>query len=1050
MKKVEDQDWKKAAKMVLNVFPEMYKMLVGADRYLKERNFGTSVDLTKSLIRTNIPGNKKVGGGHRVKKVVLNDNWNAMTSGEENGKDYTLVYKYNNEDGTTSGVASYEPMAGGDENPFKMPAGWNGKDHLFKNRKNRSNPLGPVTVSYDLDPVGEEYFPSPSVGYSRVSIETEKPNNNIKRHETGYKVLEFYTAKDFPTIAEFTDIEFKNFETGKLSAKKKSKLGSKFKVIAPVSYSKKYAGASQGFYIEQNDMHGKPKATFDIPSQGSDYVSGTRYYYKNDGNKRLVNDIQLLKPDNTIETGICGYNEDPTFYASRLNTVDISFDLHLDVDIKGGSFAVPMISPSLHTVAQDTRMFVITKMGYRQGIVDRVEVIDKGSSTFTQNLAWDALTGQVLLSKVANEHRDDVYSLTKPAHWMYKEMQGAYQNIDEYFSGIHTITAGTGYPQNALIDNKGILFPGDELVNEETAQHYWILDRNNSTNTVSFIDEYGMPAVINSDDMFRIIRSGHRNVLSGAAESISMQGNPVQGGTFLNYDKVINAGGITYSDFRQLYYPDRYCVEFNCVNNPYNPLGESPSLTAAGSNWDFNYAEVMPSGSGVLYTPNNFGFGTLPDGHSWLKPVFNNCCNLSDSASGDSAGGASILTPGCPNCILMDHAGFYPGQNINPFVWGIKGIWRPFSQYVYNDRRDASAMRATAQTDPSNPNTTQMRKAGFIESYNPFWSWLSGNWTANTAQTLNNPWVYKDNIVHTDIFGNDRQDINALNISSAVLYGYKMKLPVASAPNAKVEDLMYEGFEEYSPSEYLNGDCNDGCVTLADNWPFNDRFKTVNNHQHWPIYKALLGGLNRISDQKSHTGYHSLKLKPGNTDIPISPKPAGTNYSMSGNPNRFYKVQPSDMIDRFRPMAGKEYLISMWVLEGQTSQFDFDLLAGSTVLTKTKEQAGGDIVIDGWRRLSYKFTMGSGELTLRLKNNSQGTGNSAFCFVDDVRVLPFQSNMTSYVYDRETYRLLAVLDANNFAVFYEYDAEGNLVRKKAETEKGIVTTQEQRTSTIKK
>ncbi len=38
--------------------------------------------------------------------------------------------------------------------------------------------------------------------------------------------------------------------------------------------------------------------------------------------------------------------------------------------------------------------------------------------------------------------------------------------------------------------------------------------------------------------------------------------------------------------------------------------------------------------------------------------------------------------------------------------------------------------------------------------------------------------------------------------------------------------------------------------------------------------------------------------------------------------------------------------------------------------------------------------------------------------------------MKSYVYDPINLRLVAELDANNYATFYEYDAEGGLIRTK--------------------
>ena len=52
--------------------------------------------------------------------------------------------------------------------------------------------------------------------------------------------------------------------------------------------------------------------------------------------------------------------------------------------------------------------------------------------------------------------------------------------------------------------------------------------------------------------------------------------------------------------------------------------------------------------------------------------------------------------------------------------------------------------------------------------------------------------------------------------------------------------------------------------------------------------------------------------------------------------------------------------------------------------------------------------------------------------------------MKSFVYDPVSLRLMAELDANNYATFYEYDDQGNLIRVKKETERGIVTLKESR------
>ena len=65
-------------------------------------------------------------------------------------------------------------------------------------------------------------------------------------------------------------------------------------------------------------------------------------------------------------------------------------------------------------------------------------------------------------------------------------------------------------------------------------------------------------------------------------------------------------------------------------------------------------------------------------------------------------------------------------------------------------------------------------------------------------------------------------------------------------------------------------------------------------------------------------------------------------------------------------------------------------------------------------------------------------------FFDDLRIHPIDASMVSHVYDMRNHFLMDDLDENNYAVFYEYDEEGKIIRIKRETEKGIVTIEEKR------
>jgi len=46
------------------------------------------------------------------------------------------------------------------------------------------------------------------------------------------------------------------------------------------------------------------------------------------------------------------------------------------------------------------------------------------------------------------------------------------------------------------------------------------------------------------------------------------------------------------------------------------------------------------------------------------------------------------------------------------------------------------------------------------------------------------------------------------------------------------------------------------------------------------------------------------------------------------------------------------------------------------------------------------------------------------------------------VYDPRNFRLLASFDDQHFGMYYQYNAEGKLVRKLVETERGMRTVQE--------
>jgi YD repeat-containing protein len=99
-------------------------------------------------------------------------------------------------------------------------------------------------------------------------------------------------------------------------------------------------------------------------------------------------------------------------------------------------------------------------------------------------------------------------------------------------------------------------------------------------------------------------------------------------------------------------------------------------------------------------------------------------------------------------------------------------------------------------------------------------------------------------------------------------------------------------------------------------------------------------------------------------------------------------------------------------------------------------------IIDGWQQVQVAFS-------LPIWSTSAQLLVPPGYFIDDLRVFPASANMKSFVYNPVNEKLMATLDENNFATMYEYDQEGNLVRVKKETAKGIMTVSESRSGNPK-
>lgn len=484
--------------------------------------------LNKSWIRLNNPNMHKLGGGCRVKKISVADKWDAMTSNAMPSFSYGQEYFYENEDGSSSGVASYEPQLGGDENSLHTPV-------FFDAEKL----LAPDDENYLEEPFGESFFPSPSVGYGRVTVQNIK-YSGVTKHASGKVVHEFYTAKDFPTVTDRSGVDAIREKTDPLS------LSSFLQINV-----KDYMTASQGYYIELNDMHGKPKAQEVYQEGVSTPISSIEYVYKSspylNGSYRLDNTAEVISPSGTVSSKNVGIFFDfvTDFREQKTNTIGGSINYNTDVIyIIIGTLSIPTVWPGINKEETRFRSAVSSKVVQRFGLIDKVIAKDLGSTVETQNLAYDSETGEVILTQTKTDYNDPLYSLKFPAYWYYDGMGPAYKNIGLTLKNVsYSNSTGVGTVTNA----SQYFTPGDELEMDRSGDSSRVWVTAVGSNSITLRNKAGGKPSTGSYEI-KVIRSGRRNMQMENMASITTLQNPLTSLNNNQYQKVIAASGVEFND----------------------------------------------------------------------------------------------------------------------------------------------------------------------------------------------------------------------------------------------------------------------------------------------------------------------------------------------------------------------------------------------------------------------------------------------------------------------------------------------------------------------
>jgi len=1146
------QDVSAAVRSIVQSFANLRELYEPFYTIAAASKYADVIDPDYSLVRLNFPGSVvptnvnykpvygKSGGGARVHSLELNDAWSSM-SGLGKSVSYGISYDYTTKDDQgnmiSSGVASYEPEIGNEENPLRQPLPYTDKVEWGQDK-----------YHFMETPFGEAYFPAPSVGYSQVTATSYgvDPTDPSLAHQfgTGYTISSFYTARDFPTQTDYTPLETDQYEYD----------------LSLLLFGAKYtnrAVTSQGFKVILNDMHGKQKMT-QTYDQNNALVSSTEYIYNvtdaNAQRKTLNNTVLAMCSDGKIPPAgtLVATDIDMITDLRESKTTGSGTSVGAHVGFFWAVWAIPYVgvSYSANASVETYNSAAVVKVIHQYGLLKEVKTTQLGSTLTADNLLWDAQTGEVLLTRNQNEFNDYTYALNYPAFRGYGGMSSAYKNLRDVFSGFSTNASGE-VPVGLL----PYLSAGDELVDIDQNMniHGWLIAPGD--NTLRFIDQTGNFINVSSGT-FMVVRSGRRNLLGASAGSVVTMQNPLvqtADGYILQANvnqQVLDSKAVTYKDEWGVPVPNflspsvtpastysflsfnvdgggttpEYNINQNGIvscnssvveagrvqdaTNPTGPLdairgymnfqipspdigngyilkdvqlvllpipGETTTATDGNNNayirrvisgTPCTIGSTSPNSAGVTWatqymTTNNnqvlINGATAVFGQPYkidVTALYNDWLAASDAAvpefvlqlaMADETDASTVQLnfmglpdDGVPTTTNSSYLEFdYAAtasvctppvrQIFNPYYNGVKGNWRPYYNYAYQ------VNRASAPGNPGLNGGTNIRNSGYYSTYSPFWMFADGAMSqlapvAGQPGSVADPrWVWATQSIYYDQKGNEIENVDPLGRYSSVLFGYQQSLATAVAVNARHNEIAYDGFEDY----YFNLPTTLGPCPLPRQL---DMGLTLNGG----IYSDANG--NYIVSGFSHTGNYSLALR----DLTISsgvgnaapPSAQWVNYDLAGHATLVANEEASG----FSPVYGKKYLLSMWVKDEDSST---NIITGMNVAINTVNQDLSSVVcpvVEKWKQLNLTFTAGD-VFTLHLT----GSGNGGI-YVDDIRILPFDAEMKTFVYDDQSLRLMGQLDENNFGVLYEYDDEGTPIRVKKETERGVMTVKENRQS----
>lgn len=973
----------------------------------------TRISPVDSYLRIPLTRDKK-GGGVRVKRLLMYDAGLETSDKVLYGSEY--IYQTTDEKGKviSSGVAVNESATIREENALV--------GFLPRFKQSFANKIiAGRDKKVAEGPIGESILPTASIGYSKVI----QKNIHSGKTNKGFVVTDYFTARDYPYDKYYPNLDANGAGFSPMDKEDDW-------LILPTglfNVNVSNVWLSQGFNFIVNNMHGQVKC---VSTYSGDYTdlhnvdktilsAQQSFTYFEPGEK-----IPFYRGVNQpVAMGDAGKEMDVT---SEMRSVrDIYEDGNLEIDLDVGIyilFVVPFVTafPSYTYSESILETHANTKVTRYPAIRKSVLTFTDGLYSQTDFVAFDEATGRPVVTQTYDGFdklqlgqlqamQSGMYRNTSiPASSEYSAMGQKALNERAVMTSTSTVKiekvkiSGTHYlklssPSNgaAVCSNVLPIAAGDLVLVQQGADkgiyHSGEADYNGiplypTTYYASGADNLNNPTV-------EILRSGKTNQLSTIAGEVVTYGQP----------QVPNLGN---PDAAELAKRKQFAT---ALTGKFETKGAQ--LLNVGSAYPF---VKKPDHSPIPATTCIESMGPLP-GTIQLKvkdtPSALDGCRIILPYDGPGKGAyfdvndkgqlvyfrsnqicQPLLVQECIQLwpeflgkpvnlggVIAASATLYSDQwDFDGDLYGYPAPPKP-DKYERGERgkwRPASSHRYQSELIPGSQGKSAAR---IYKDAGIFKEFQLFNFKDPAG---NNPakWLPQSRIAAYTPNGETQEEIDIAEKHSVAKFGYDHVLPTLLAHNASYGQVQFESFERL----YAGKQLEDGL----------------------PL------GNNQRTTTFAHSGKFALTLL-NNQSLTLNPIIAAQEPSILKVWVKENKVLPDDITPGVEHPALK-------------------VTTGNATFDCRKVAQTGE-----WSLYEAEITA-IGNFTPAILYKS-GAG-AAGVLIDDVRLQPRSSAMTTYVYDPSTLRLLASFDDQHFGLYYQYTPEGKLMRKFVETEKGKKTISE--------